>query len=149
VSTAQVGSCALCGQELILDGDDCWHPYTVAVACPPEPPSSDFVAYQAWRAAGNQSLRPGREHFIPRPGPVITPGATPFTMCVCAVCGPPWRDERPRPDQETHPAGWLAWGSYMALCPTCGNKRCPAAGDHALECSGSNSPDQPHLIGRT
>lgn len=31
----------------------------------------------------------------------------------------------------------------MAVCPTCGNKRCPKASDHMLECTGSNEPGQP------
>jgi len=31
----------------------------------------------------------------------------------------------------------------MILCPTCGNKRCPKAGDHNLACTGSNEPGQP------
>jgi len=30
----------------------------------------------------------------------------------------------------------------MVLCPTCGNKRCPKASDHMLECTGSNDPGQ-------
>ena len=30
----------------------------------------------------------------------------------------------------------------MVLCPTCGNKRCPKATDHKLECTGSNEPGQ-------
>lgn len=30
----------------------------------------------------------------------------------------------------------------MVVCPTCGNKRCPKAANHVLECSGSNDPDQ-------
>lgn len=30
----------------------------------------------------------------------------------------------------------------MVLCPTCGNKRCPKASDHRLECTGSNSSGQ-------
>lgn len=30
----------------------------------------------------------------------------------------------------------------MFLCPTCGNKRCPKATDHRLECTGSNEPGQ-------
>jgi len=32
--------------------------------------------------------------------------------------------------------------SHMILCPTCGNKRCPKASDHRLECTGSNEPGQ-------
>lgn len=30
----------------------------------------------------------------------------------------------------------------MILCPTCGNKRCPNASDHELECTNSNEPGQ-------
>lgn len=30
----------------------------------------------------------------------------------------------------------------MALCPTCGNKRCPHAHNHELACTGSNEPGQ-------
>ena len=32
---------------------------------------------------------------------------------------------------------------HMYLCPDCGNKRCPRATSHALDCSGSNAPGQP------
>lgn len=31
----------------------------------------------------------------------------------------------------------------MILCPTCGNKRCPHATDHKLDCTNSNEPGQP------
>jgi hypothetical protein len=30
----------------------------------------------------------------------------------------------------------------MILCPLCGNKRCPMASDHTLECTGSNEEGQ-------
>jgi len=30
----------------------------------------------------------------------------------------------------------------MVLCPDCGNKRCPKATNHMLECSGINEPGQ-------
>jgi hypothetical protein len=30
----------------------------------------------------------------------------------------------------------------MFLCPTCGNKRCPRAHDHANTCTNSNEPGQ-------
>ena len=32
--------------------------------------------------------------------------------------------------------------SYMILCPTCGNKRCPKATDCSESCTGSNEPGQ-------
>jgi Zn finger protein HypA/HybF involved in hydrogenase expression len=31
---------------------------------------------------------------------------------------------------------------YMRLCPDCGNKRCPKATNHTLECTGSNDSGQ-------
>lgn len=34
----------------------------------------------------------------------------------------------------------------MILCPKCGNKRCPKASDHRLECTGSNKPGQPGSV---
>jgi hypothetical protein len=33
--------------------------------------------------------------------------------------------------------------SRMFLCEKCGNKRCPHATDHRLDCTGSNEPGQP------
>jgi DNA-directed RNA polymerase subunit RPC12/RpoP len=32
------------------------------------------------------------------------------------------------------------------LCPVCGNKRCPKATDHELECTGSNESGQPGSV---
>jgi hypothetical protein len=65
----EIGSCNLCGQVMIRTEDDCWHPYYVAKACPPEPSSVPWDA-EGWRkfsAAGLATLRPGREHFTPNP----------------------------------------------------------------------------------
>lgn len=52
-----------------------------------------------------------------------------YPGCPCATCDAPTD------------------GSYarrMALCPTCGNKRCPGSGNHTNTCSGSNDPGQNH-----
>ena len=54
-------------------------------------------------------------------------GAVP--QCWCLTCRP-MRLEDP-------------YSMRMALCPTCGNKRCPKANDHRNECTGSNEPGQP------
>jgi hypothetical protein len=59
-----VGTCDLCGQQLFRTADDCWHPYHVANACPPEPPSTG-AAWADWFAAGNRTGRPGHEHWRP------------------------------------------------------------------------------------
>lgn len=32
--------------------------------------------------------------------------------------------------------------THMIVCPKCGNKRCPQATDHNLNCSNSNDPNQ-------
>jgi hypothetical protein len=37
---------------------------------------------------------------------------------------------------------WGEWESWMVVCATCGNKRCPRAEHHASPCSGSNDPGQ-------
>lgn len=66
---------------------------------------------------------------------------TPYDKCCCSACGPPWHDTTPQPDPGTIHA--LPWHSWMALCPTCGNKRCPSAANHHNECTGSNEPGQP------
>lgn len=34
----------------------------------------------------------------------------------------------------------------MIVCPDCGNKRCPKASDHRLECTKSNDPGQPGSV---
>jgi len=47
-------------------------------------------------------------------------------MCWCAACRPV-----------------LFSDMRMALCPECGNKRCPRATDHRNACSGSNEVGQP------
>ena len=36
----------------------------------------------------------------------------------------------------------LMMTSVFIICPDCGNKRCPKATDHRLECTGSNEPGQ-------
>lgn len=39
--------------------------------------------------------------------------------------------------------GWSIPLTRMILCPDCGNKRCPRATNHNLECTNSNEPGQP------
>ncbi len=66
-------------------------------------------------------------------------------------------DTTPHPTQAVPPAGrepqcWCLTcrpmrfedpcSIRMALCPACGNKRCPKANDHRNTCSGSNVPGQ-------
>lgn len=42
--------------------------------------------------------------------------------------------------QAMHPNAFIA--SRLVVCQSCGNKRCPRATDHNLECTGSNEPGQ-------
>lgn len=51
--------------------------------------------------------------------------ARPANRCHCSTCRPITLDD-----------------IRMALCPTCGNKRCPHATDHRNACTGSNDPGQ-------
>ncbi len=51
----------------------------------------------------------------------------------CRVCE--IEEERSRPDDEYV-------GSFMIVCPECGNKRCPKATWHVQECSHSNDSGQ-------
>jgi uncharacterized protein YlaI len=61
------------------------------------------------------------------------------TECGCYNC----TKERVEARHRTPKA--LSWHPdlmRMFLCPKCGNKRCPHATDHRLECTGSNEPGQ-------
>ena len=53
---------------------------------------------------------------------------TPST-CWCTTCRPP---------DPADPSSMR-----LALCPSCGNKRCPRAHNHTLACTNSNAPGQP------
>lgn len=63
MAEAQSGVCDLCGQELILTDDDCWHPFNVEKACPPETHEGGLVT-----TAFGTFFRPGREHWRPARG---------------------------------------------------------------------------------
>ena len=43
---------------------------------------------------------------------------------------------------ETCDTAANGWRTKMALCPQCGNKRCPRAAHHDNACTGSNEPGQ-------
>lgn len=45
-------------------------------------------------------------------------------------------------DGVTGTAGLPVSTLIMIVCPQCGNKRCPKATDHRLDCTGSNEPGQ-------
>ena len=54
---------------------------------------------------------------------------SPSLNCWCTTCRPP---------DPADPSSMR-----LALCPTCGNKRCPRAHNHTLACTNSNAPGQP------
>lgn len=43
-------------------------------------------------------------------------------------------------DGVTDSGGWPVAMTRMIVCSVCGNKRCPKASNHALDCTGSNEP---------
>ncbi|MAF57795.1 MAG: hypothetical protein CMK08_10190 [Ponticaulis sp.] len=55
----------------------------------------------------------------------------PAGRCSCHACRNSWARERKK---VLLPA--------FVVCSDCGNKRCPKATDHRLECTGSNKPGQ-------
>lgn len=59
----KVGVCSECGQKLLLTADDCWHPYTVERACPPNI-LVNGVQRPAW---GEGFGRPGRDKWQEKP----------------------------------------------------------------------------------
>lgn len=62
------GTCALCGQLMIRDATgDAWHPTgALTTPCPVLPdPQRDWEAYAAAINTGLEPGRPGREHFRP------------------------------------------------------------------------------------
>jgi hypothetical protein len=54
----------------------------------------------------------------------------------CIECDETYRDSLPEGDIR-----WIT--RPFIVCPTCGNKRCPKATRHDLDCTGSNEPGQP------
>lgn len=45
-------------------------------------------------------------------------------------------------EPRDNPIAVLMIRPRMFLCMECGNKRCPKATDHRLDCTGSNAPGQ-------
>jgi len=137
---------ALCGATATFPdsagAEDCEPCTTALAALPKERPEPRIVTmeqvYQAWHAtseewggcADREAIRRIMDLFTgqlrPEEEPVLTTGATPFDVCCCLRCGPPFRAEVP--NWRDSPFGGMA--SWMPLCPTCGSKRCPGAIDH-------------------
>lgn len=55
-----------------------------------------------------------------------------YTGCPCRACLAEY--DKARPLDAIPPR--------FVVCAICGNKRCPHATDHRLECTGSNEPGQ-------
>jgi hypothetical protein len=62
--------------------------------------------------------------------------------CPCYRCTEEWVIAHPAKDETATTFGDQRL-MRMFLCQLCGNKRCPHAADHTLECTGSNAPGQP------
>lgn len=59
--------------------------------------------------------------------------------CWCYEC---IKKEMAHVDSALSFQGIPMYMTKMILCPICGNKRCPHATDHNLECTNSNAPGQ-------
>lgn len=64
---------------------------------------------------------------------IVMAGVGPKNGCNCRTCWNAWRKS---------PENGNKFASAFIVCSTCGNKRCPHATDHSLECTGSNEPGQ-------
>ncbi len=60
-----------------------------------------------------------------------------------AAAEPAWSDCRRCAEAAAVDGRWPETMRRMFLCPTCGNKRCPRATNHVLDCTGSNESGQP------
>lgn len=65
VSLPDVGECAACGQPLFRTTGDCWHPWYVTQACPPERPLADTPPGEQPWTFGDGYLRPGADQWRP------------------------------------------------------------------------------------
>ena len=75
----------------------------------------------------------GREWCLDhQPNPLVCPwcGARPCCRCICCL------------RERDNPGELPAEMTFMVVCETCGNKRCPHATDHRLACTHSNDPGQ-------
>lgn len=61
--------------------------------------------------------------------------------CGCYRCSKERYDLLPEKEKLPMTGGWMGM-MRMFLCEKCGNKRCPHATDHRLECTGSNESGQ-------
>lgn len=55
----KLGTCTACKQEMIQTDTDCWHPWNVEKACPPE-----IFVNNLWIPAWGSVGRPGRDFFM-------------------------------------------------------------------------------------
>lgn len=60
------------------------------------------------------------------------------TGCYCHAC-----NDAELANQAKSTAVWTITSMRFIVCSQCGNKRCPKATDHRLDCTGSNEAGQP------
>ena len=65
------------------------------------------------------------------------PVPTPSSGCGCSRC------LAEAAEKIEDPLAAMMHTQVFVVCSSCGNKRCPKATDHRLECTGSNDPGQP------
>ena len=121
--------------------------------CPVEPETGEFETPQDARAAWNRRAARREEavsienefpNWCSRRAKECREAGDEYDAQMFDEAGDIWRELRP-----TAPAGNTCWcltcdpvTVRMALCPDCGNKRCPKANDHRNTCTGSNEPGQ-------
>jgi hypothetical protein len=122
-SEVEVGTCDLCGQEFLRTADDCWHPFYVEKACPPEPSSNPFDVdgWQEFFEKGLAPNRPGREHWRPKadsPAAVNASAHTVQAVQEALGCKPDYVGAWYEPEEcraPDHRARWTVRGCELAV----------------------------------
>jgi hypothetical protein len=108
-------------------------------------PATEPPVTEAEQSAALADGPRNREAFVSepkRPRRAATEPEDPRIEDDCGAC------QKCLVDVPAYPgSGWLTVPmTRMIVCTDCGNKRCPKATDHTLECTGSNEPGQPGSV---
>jgi len=148
---AELLPCPFCGSKEVNVADDLITFYGECGSCGATAAYSSYRAgaVQAWNRRAPQAVASGE--LV-----ACTYGDNGYACCEGGPCQADLHNEKvtaPPPQAVREPQCWCLtcrpirlddpYSIRMALCPTCGNKRCPKANDHRNACSNSNEPGQP------
>ena len=80
-----------------------------------------------------ESFRLAQNPLVPQSIYVLRQALAQPEQCICHRC---------INEKDLREGAFPLSSTRMILCPECGNKRCPKASDHRLDCTGSNESGQ-------